>query len=156
MTLTKIKPVVIITVAVITAILIILIFGILATKEKTPKQNQTNTTQNQSKKSIKLPQAKNFDDELVKLKSSLPLQGPNYSVKFNGSLNIILAEVKANSAQEYLDTKTKIEEYIKSEEVDNICALNIFWVVKASPEVRNAIDVNDTLTTGCPVVPPKN
>ncbi len=153
MTLTKIKPIAIIGIVGI-LILIFLIFSVLATQKGNVSKQNPNTTSPPAN-SIKLQQAKNFDSELTKLKSQLPLKGPNYSVEFSQSLNIVTADIEAKSAQEYLETKTKIEDYIKSKGVDDICSLNIFWLPPKDSSVRKSINAKDLITSNCPVVPHK-
>lgn len=154
MTLSKLKPYSYIVFGLIIIILLVIIgIGLFSQEDKSKLRDTSTPSQ---KKSLKLDQPKNFDKELTKIDEILPLKDPNYKVEYNKTLNLIMAEVNATSNDDYLQTKEKIENVIKNKGVKDICTLNIFWVAKASPEVRQSIDPKDTITSDCPVVPSKN
>ena len=101
----------------------------------------------------KLPQPVGFEAELAKIKTLLPYTGPNYTIKYNQTLNIISVELRAENRSEFVDTRQKVEEFIKSEGVGDLCVLNIFWETPENSLLYKDLQSKDILTTDCPISP---
>ena len=148
MNLTKIRPYA--RFALLLGILLIIILGVLivrsAVREKPTRYSPTPPTLNP----VKLTQSPDFASELAKIKSALPYQGPNFSIEYLEPVNILSVKISAKTKDDYSQTKTKAEEYLKSRGVTNLCTLNIFWVPIVDQPLRKSLNAQDLLTTTCP------
>ena len=146
MNLTKAKP---ITLAVgILAVIFLVIVGILvfsSEKKQTPQEYKPSPLP--TLKPVPLAQPSGFSKEKSKLESLLPYKGPDYSIEFHKSVNIIIVKIDAQSQEKFVQIKKEAEQFIKDKGVDNLCPLNIFWV---SNKVK--VDASLLITTGCPSI----
>ena len=146
MNLTKAKPLAL--AAGILAVIFLVIVGILVfSSEKKQSPQEYKPSPLPSVKPVPLAQPSGFEEEKSKLESLLPYKGPNYSIEFLKPVNIIIVKIDAQNQEEFVRIKNEAEQYIKDQDVENICSLNIFWV---SNNVK--VDANLLITTDCPSI----
>lgn len=126
---------------------VIVVSLIVSSRKKTPEDQKPQIT------GAMIPQPEGFQNEIEKLQSQLPLEGPNYIVKYKQTLNLIEVEITAENKDEYLKTKALVETELKLRDITDICNLNIFWVPKVTPAVYESIEIPDMTTQGCKVIP---
>lgn len=151
--LTNIKPYarlgIVLIIFVIIA-LVILISGSLRRKREVSQPSRIPSPTPIVWKGAKLPQPTGFEGELVKIKSILPYTGPNYTIKYRQTLNMVAVDINAKNRDEYIKTRQEAEALLKSKGITNLCTLNIFWRTPDDPLVRESLDARDIITTGCP------
>lgn len=152
--LTNIKPYA--RLGIVLAILVIIVLVVLISVSLSRKREVLQPSHIPSPtpivwKGAKLPQPAGFEDELAKIKSILPYSGPNYTIKYRQTLNIVAVEIPdAKNRDEYIKIRQNVETFIKSKGVTDLCTLHIFWRTPNDPKVRESLDAQDIITTDCP------
>lgn len=150
--LTSIKPFAIIA-GVLILTLITLLTAFLVTNRRQPLPSPTPQPSIPTVTGAKIPQPSGFENELNKIKPLLPYTGASFTIRYKPSLNILEANIKAKSKEEFLKTRESAENLLRSKGVTDLCKLNIFWVPEVDPAVSDQMSLIDTATTGCPIFP---
>lgn len=153
-TLTQTKPIFKLFAGVGIILVIIITVTLLNSKERQPQVYTPSPLP--TIQPVKLTQPTLFQSELSKILQFLPYKQGNFSIEFQKEVNILSIKITADSKDDYREAKTKAESFIKSKGVQDICALNIFWVPQIKDStIRKSLETPDYYATGCQPTPLK-
>lgn len=148
MNLSKIKPLAIFGIVILIVILLgAILTGLIFRKEKVPTAIEYRPTIPPDAPK-KLQQSSKFDQELAKIKPLLPISGSNYKIEYLRA-NLVMVTIDVKTKTDYLATKQKVEQQIKSKGITDICSLKVFWLAPKDAAVRKSLTPKDLTTTGC-------
>lgn len=94
-----------------------------------------------------LPQAEGFDEELAKIKPSLPYSGNGFVIEYLQA-NLVIIKISSTTKEAYLTAKKQAEDYLRLKGVNDLCILRIYWVSE-DDKVRKELSAQELYTSGC-------
>ncbi|MBI2327121.1 hypothetical protein HYU92_02275 [Candidatus Curtissbacteria bacterium] len=161
LTLTNIKPLTILTSLTVVLIITGLLSLIFIKYSRQPSPaSPTPIPYNPSIPPLKgreLKQPPNFEKELEKIKKYLPYDSEGFRIEYRQTLKMVSVNILATNPDDFIKTRQKAENFIKSLGVQDLCTLNIFWMPSQDLIINKSLDPKETITTGCfPSVNPKS
>lgn len=154
--LTNIKPLVKVALALVIIIVLIIITSLISGKFQRNGSISYKPSLPPTTKPVPLTQPAGFQSELSKVLPFLPYKTGNFSIEYQKEVNILSIKIAATSKDSYRSSKKEAEDFLKSKNISNVCALNIFWVPQIKdPSIRKSLETQDYYAATCLPPSPK-